>query len=84
MLILGDIGEVREEAEGANNLQRFLRFQRVQSCFKIASRGEILVSAEADRVLPNVLDGVVDYFAAMLAYRVAEDAAEQPDILAKR
>ena len=84
VLILGDIGEVGKEAEGANNLQRLLRHQTVQRCFEIAPRRQILVSAEADRVLPNVLDSLEDCFPALLAYRVAKNAAEQPDIFAKR
>ena len=83
VLILGDIGEVRKKAEGADDLQRVLRLQRIQCGFEIASRRQILVSAEADRILPDILDGVENCIAALLAYRVAEDAAEQPDVFAK-
>jgi hypothetical protein len=81
VLILGDVGEMREKAESANDLQRLPRHQSVQRCFEIASRGQILVSAEAHRVLANVLDGLEDGSAAPLAYRVAKNAAEQPDIV---
>jgi hypothetical protein len=76
MLILGDIGQMREEAERANDLKRVLRLHGVQCCFQIAAGRQILVAAEADRVLPNALDGVEDRVAALLAYRVAENAAE--------
>ena len=84
MLVLGDIGEMRKKAEGANDLQCLLRRQAVQCRFELAARGNILVAAKADRVLANVFDGVEGGLAALLAYRVAEEAAEQPDIVAQR
>jgi len=34
--------------------------------------------------LADLLDNVEDSFAALFAYRVAKDPAEQPDILAQR
>ncbi len=84
MLVLGDIGEMRKKTEGADDLKCLGRRQTVQRRFELAARCNILVSAEADRVLANVLDGVEDCLAVLLAYRVAEDAAEQPDIVAQR
>src|SRR5437764_311216 len=68
VLILGDIGEVRKKAEGADDLQRVLRLQRIQCGFEIASRRQILVSAEAHRILPDILDGVENCIAALLGY----------------
>ncbi len=50
----------------------------------VAARRSILVSAEADRALANPLDNVEDRLAALLAYRVPEDTAEQPDVIAQR
>src|SRR6516225_9467107 len=84
VLILGYIGEMRKEAEGANNLQRLRRLQRVQCRLEIASCRQILVPAEADGVLPNVLNGGEDGVAALLAYCIAQDPTEQPDIRAER
>ena len=84
VLVLGDIGEMRKKAEGANDLKRLGRRQAVQCRFEIAPRRDILVAAKANRVLANMLDGVEDSLAALLAHRVAENAAEQPDIVAQR
>src|SRR6516164_5015448 len=64
VLILGDIGEMRKKAEGANNLKCLARWQIVQRRFQIAARRNILVSTKANRVLPNVLDGVEDSLTA--------------------
>ena len=83
VLILGDVGEVGEEAEGANDLKSLIRRQAIQRRFKLATRHDILVSPEADRVLSDLLDGIEDCLAALLAYRVPEDAAEQPNIFAQ-
>jgi hypothetical protein len=84
VLVLGDIGEMRKKPEGANDLKGLGRRQAVQRRFELAARRDILVSAEADRALANMFDGAEDCLAALLAHRVAEDAAEQPDIVAQR
>jgi len=76
VLVLGDIGEMRKKAEGANDLKRLGRRQAVQCRFEIAARRNILVAAEADRVLANMLDGVEDRRTALLAYRVSQNAAQ--------
>jgi hypothetical protein len=82
VLILGNIGKVREKPEGTNDLERLLWRQSVQCRFEIAARNGILVAAKSDRALANALDNSKDRLAALLAYRVAEDAAEQTDIFA--
>ncbi len=84
VLILGDIGEMREKAEGADDLQRLGGRQTVEHRFESPARAGILIAAKAHRTLANALDNVEDCLAALLAHRVAEDAAEQPDILAQR
>ncbi len=84
VLVLGDIGEMREEAEGTNDLQCLLWRQSVQCSFEIAPRHDILVAAKLHRAAANALDDVKDRLAALLAYRVAENAAEQTNILAQR
>src|SRR6201993_1606637 len=84
VLVLGDIGEMREEAEGTNDLQCLPWRQSVQCRFEIAPRHDILVAAKPDRAAANALDDGKDRRAALLAYRVAENAAEQTDILAQR
>src|SRR6266851_255078 len=84
VLVLGDIGEMRKKAEGANDLERLGRRQTVQRRFELAARCNILVAAESHRALANALDNSKDRLAALLADRVAKDAAEQTDIVAQR
>src|SRR5271154_5778041 len=84
VLVLRDIGEMREIAEGADDLKRFPRRQIVQSGFQVATRGNILVATEADRILANILNGFENLLAILLAYRVAKDPAEQPDVVSQR
>src|SRR5215831_8905368 len=75
---------MREKAESANDQKRLLRRQTVQYRLELAPRGNVLVSAEANRGLANPLDDAEDRAAALLAHRVAKDSAEQPDILTER
>ena len=81
--VFGDIGEVREKAEGADGLQRLARRQAVQRLFERAPGFGILITMKADRVLPNAFNGVEHRFAALLAHRVTEYPPEQPDIVAQ-
>ena len=84
VLILGNIGEVREEAEGADDLQCVVRWEAIQRRRKLAAGRGILIAAEADRVVPDLLDGVEHSLPALLAYCVTEDASEQADIATQR
>src|SRR5208282_4578562 len=84
VLVLGDIGEMREKAEGADDLQRLGGGQTVEHRFESPARAGIFIAAKANRVLANMLDRVEDGRAPLFAHRIAEDAAEQPDILAQR
>ena len=84
VLIFGDVGEMREEAECADDLQRLARRRAVQRLRELATGCDILVAAEAHRALANALDDVEHGLAALLTHRVAEDTAEQPDVVAQR
>ena len=84
MLVLGDVGEVREVAEGADDLDGLAARQAVQRRFELAPRRVVLVAVEADRRLADALDDVEDRLAFLLADRVAEDPAEQADVVAQR
>ena len=83
VLVLGDIGEMREKAEGADDLQRLGGRQTVEHRFESPARAGIFIAAKTNRVLANMLDRVEDGRAPLFAHRVAEDAAEQPDIVAQ-
>ena len=83
MLVLGDIGEMREVGEGANDRQRLVGAERVERGFQLAPGGRLVVAVEADRGLTDLLDEREGLLALLLAHRVAEDAAEQADVLAQ-
>jgi hypothetical protein len=83
VLILGDVGEMRKKAEGTDDLKRFCGRQVVQRRREFSTCRKIFVSAKADRALANTLDDVEHSLAALLAHRVAEDAAKQTDVLAQ-
>jgi hypothetical protein len=61
-----------------------VRRKAIQRCLKLAAGRSILIPAEPDRVLPDLLDGVEYGLPALLAYCVAEDAPEQADIATQR
>ena len=83
MLVLGDIGEVREIAIGAHDRERLVGAQTVQRRLELAPCGRLVVAMEADRSSPDLLDQFENLFALLLAHRVAEDSAEQADVLAQ-
>ena len=84
VLVLGDVGEMREIAEGAHDRERLVGRQAVEHRLQLAPRAGLVVAMEADRGLPDLLDELVGLLALLLAHRVAEDAAEQPDVVAQR
>src|SRR5216684_3095196 len=84
VLVLGDVGEVREIAERADDLTRLFARQPIHDLAELAPRGFVLVAAETYRCLANALDNVEDPLALLLAHGVAEDTAEQPRVLAQR
>jgi hypothetical protein len=63
---------MRKEAEGADDLQRVLRRQAVQYRFEVPPRRDVLVATEAHAVTADLLDGLENGFAALLADRVAK------------
>ena len=83
VLVLGDVGEVGEVAEGADDLDGLAGREAVQRRLEFAPRGLVLVAMEADRGLANVLDDLEDRLAVRAADRIAENAAEEADVLAE-
>ena len=84
MLVLGDVGEVREIAVGAHDRQRLVGVEAVERRLELAPRADLVVAMEADRGAADLLDQLEDFFALLLAHGVAEDSAEQADVLAQR
>ena len=84
MLIFGDVGEVGEIAEGAHDRERLVGVEAVEDRLELAPRAGLVVAVEADRGLADLLDEGVGLLALLVAHCVAEDAAEQADVVAKR
>ena len=84
VLVLGDVGEMREIAVGAHDRERLVGAEAVERRLELAARADLVVAMEADRGLADLLDELVDLLALLLAHRVAEDAAEQADVVAQR
>ena len=84
MLVLGDVGQMREIAEGPHDRERLVGRQAVEGRFELAPGAGLVVAMEADRGLADVLDEPEGLLALLLAHRVAENAAEQADVVAQR
>ena len=83
VLILGDVGEVGEIAEGADDTHGFRSRHAVEDRLQLPSGVLVLIAVEAHRGLTDVFDKIEDGRAFLIAHGIAENAAEQPDILAE-
>ena len=84
MLVFGDVGEMREIAVGANDRERLIGAKAVERRLELTPGGDLIVAMEPDRGPADLLDQLEDLFAFLLAHRVAEDSAEQADVVAER
>ena len=82
--VLGQVGQVREVAEGPHHDHGLLAAQPVEQAFEVLPRRHVVVAAEGDRALPHALDQLERGPAFLLAHRVAEQPAEQADVVAQR
>ena len=82
--VFGDVGQLREVAEGAHHDQRFAGRQRIQHLLELHAVAVILRPAEAYRGAAHVFDQLKGRLALLLAQRLAEDAAEQAHVFAQR
>jgi hypothetical protein len=83
VLVLGDVREVREVAEGAHHVDGLVAGQGIEGGLQLAAGGAVLVAAKADRALADGLDQVEHRLALLGAHGVAEHAAEQADVVAE-
>ena len=83
VLVLGDVGEVRKIAEGADDAHGLGGRHAVEDEFQLAPRRPVVVAMEPDRGLPDAFDQVEHVGALLIAHGIAEDAPEQPDVLAQ-
>ena len=82
--VLGDVGEVREVAEGADHAHRAVAGEAGQQPVEGAAGGGVALQPIGDRELAHPLDQVEGLLAFLLADHVAEDPAEQADVVDQR
>ncbi len=84
VLVLGDVGQVQEVAEGAHDDDGIVVRQAVQQLGQFGARVEVIVPAEAHAQPAHVLDQFEHAAAFLLAHDVAQHAAEQADVVEQR
>ncbi|MNK95070.1 hypothetical protein D3C87_1152950 [compost metagenome] len=84
VLVLGDIGQVREIAEGAHHLIGLVARQPLEQAVQLGAGGAVVLAAEAHGGLANRLNQIERGLAFLLAHAVAQQAAQEADVLAQR
>jgi hypothetical protein len=84
VLVLGDVGQVRKVAEGPHHHVGPLARQLLQHGLHLLARGKVVVAMKAQRKAADLLDALEKFGAFLLAHGVAEQAAEQADVVAQR
>ena len=82
--VFRDVGELREEAERPHDLDCGLVIERVEQLLERRLRAQVAFAAEAQGALPDSFHQVEEPRSFLLAQRVAEQPAEQADVLAQR
>ena len=83
VLILGDVGKMREIAEGADDKHGLVRRHAVEDGLQFATRRLVVVTMKADRGLADAFDQIEHGFSFLIAHGIAENASEQPDVVAQ-
>ncbi len=82
--VLGDVGQMAEVAEGADHAHHLVGGQVLQQPVEHAAGAGVGLQPVRHRELAHALDQFESLLAFLLADHVAEDAAEQPDVLDER
>ena len=82
--VFREVGEVREITESARDDHRLLATQSVEYAFELAPGRGVFVAVERDGALSHALHHVVRGAAFLVANRVAEQAAEQANVVPQR
>ncbi|SOT40155.1 hypothetical protein F01_260221 [Burkholderia cenocepacia] len=82
--VFRDVREMREIAERAHDAHRLLRRQLAQLLLERLRGFAVVLAAELDRGLADRLDHVEHRIAFLFAHDVAEQAAEEADVLEQR
>ncbi len=83
VLVLGDVGQLQEIAEGANDGLRRVARQRVEEGGELGAGAQIAITGKTNRRLADALDKLKNGFAFLLAHRIAEDTAKVSDVVAE-
>ena len=84
MPILRDVGQVREVGEGADDRDGLVGGEALEEAAQGLRRGLVLLEAAGHRELADALHQLVGVAAFLLSDRLAEDAAQQPDVADQR
>src|SRR4030081_140227 len=87
MHILGNVGEMREITEGADDVQHVADRQGIEQCGQFVAGAGGFVSrgtAEKDRRPPDRLDTGEPVLAGLRPQNVAEDAAQETGVVLER
>ncbi len=82
--VLGDVGQVREIAEGADHAHRLVARQVLQQPVEHRAGAGVLLQPVGHRQLAHPLDELERGLAFLFMDHLAEDAAEQADVLDQR
>ncbi|MPM74813.1 hypothetical protein SDC9_121802 [bioreactor metagenome] len=82
--VFGQIGQVTEIGERANHAHRLVARQALEQLLERLVRFLVGISAEGNRQLADLFDQVIGRHALLLADHIAQDAAQQPDVLDER
>ena len=83
VLVLGDVGKMREIAEGAHDPHGLADRHAVEDQFQLLPCRPVVVAMEPDRGLPDAFDEVEDVGPLLISHGIAEDAPEQADVVAQ-
>src|SRR5262245_5609127 len=84
VLVLGNVGQVREIAERPNDADRLVGRLAAERAAELPPRGCVRVALAAQAGLPQPFDQGENLVALLNAHRVAQDASEQSNVVAKR
>jgi hypothetical protein len=83
VLVLGDIGQMQEIGEGADDRQHRVAWQLGEDSLQLGARVFVEITIEAHRILADTFDDVEDLATLLLTDGVAENPAQQPNVLAQ-
>ena len=82
--VLGQVGQVAEIGEGADHADRLVAAQALEQLFQRAVGFLVGVAPERNRQLADLFDQFVGLAAFLLANHIAQQTAEQPDVVDQR